>query len=325
MQVQLFNHDDVERLLPMRECIDVVEEALKALDRGDYTMPLRSFFAPPGAAGVMAWMPAHRSGEQAVFGMKVLTVIPDNPSRGLDGHQGAVLLMDGVTGQLRAVLDASAVTAIRTAAATAVATRQLARPDASVLAVLGTGVQARKHVEAIPLVRPIRRVLVAGRSPERAQEFVASLKVPPGLSVTAAASAQEAVAAADIVATCTTSVEPVFFASWLRPGLHVNAVGASRPPNHELEPALLPQVAVFTDRRESFEGEAAEWKLARERGLVGPDDLRGELGQVLNGRVAGRTSADEITVFRSLGLSVEDVAAAQHVLARASRELEVAR
>jgi len=317
VQVRVFDHDDVERLLPMRECIEVVEDALKVLDRGEYAMPLRSFFTPPGAPGGMAWMPGYRSGPKAVFGMKVLVVIPDNPSRGLDGHQGAVLLLDGETGRLRALLDASAVTAIRTAATTAVATRLLSRPESSVLGIIGTGVQARKHCEAIPLVRPIRKVIVAGRDPFRAQEFVASLAPIDGVTFEAAVSIEEAVSGADIVATCTSSRDPFVRREWLRPGLHLNAVGASRPPSHEPEPAVIPAVALFSDRRESLDGEATEWKLAQEQGLVGPSHFRGELGQILNGKLPGRTSPDEITVFRSLGLSVEDVASAQYVLANA--------
>ena len=328
MPLAVFDHDEVERLLPMRECIEVVQEALRALDRGEYTMPLRSIFAPPGAAGGMAWMPAHRSGEKAVFGMKLLVIVPGNPARGLDAHQGAVLLMDGSTGQLKALLDASALTAIRTAAASAVATRALAREDSAVLAIIGTGVQARKHLEAIPLVRPIRRVLIAGRTPERAEAFVRSLpsQTPtpnlPGregeISVEPAASIEAALRDADVVVTCTSSREPVIRRDLLRKGMHLNAIGASRPPAHELEPAALPDVALFTDRRESLEGEAHEWRTAIAEGIVRPDHLRGELGQVLNGSVKGRRTADEITVFRSLGLAVEDVAAAQYVLAKSS-------
>lgn len=319
MALAVFDHDHVERLLLMRECIEVVQEALRGLDRGEYTMPLRSIFAPPGAAGAMAWMPAHRSGEKAVFGMKLLVIVPGNPARGLDSHQGAVLLMDGSTGQLIALLDASAVTAIRTAAVSAVATRALAREDSHVLAIIGTGVQARKHLEAIPLVRPIRRVLIAGRTRDRAEEFVRSLPSQSGISVEPAASIEAALQDADVVVTCTSSPDPVVRRDMLRKGMHLNAIGASRPPAHELEPAALPDVVLFTDRRESLEAEAHEWRLAVAQGIVKPDHLRGELGQLLNGSVKGRRTADEITVFRSLGLAAEDVAAAQHVLARASQ------
>ena len=315
----VLDHDQVERLLPMRECIDVVQEALKALDRGEYAMPLRTIYSPPGAVGAMAWMPAHRSGEHAVFGMKLLVVVPGNPARGLDSHQGAVVLMDGTTGQLRAVLDASAVTAIRTAAVSAAATRALAREDSETLAIIGTGVQARKHLEAIPLVRPIRRVLIAGRTRERAEEFVRSISSNSGVSVEPAASVEDALRDADVVVTCTSSRDPVITRAMLRKGMHINVVGGSQPPAHELEPAALADVVLFTDRRESLEGEAHEWRTAVAQGIIKPDHLRGELGQLLNGSVAGRRTADEITVFRSLGLAVEDVAAAQHVVGKAEK------
>lgn len=316
MRLKVFDHGDVERLLPMSECIEVVDFALRLLDRGEYVMPLRSMYAPPGAPGGMAWMPGYRSGPDAVFGMKVLAVIPGNPARGLDGHQGVVLLLDGETGEPRALFDAAAITAIRTAAASAVATRALSRPDSAVLAVIGTGVEARKHIEALPLVRPITRLLVAGRTPERAAEFAATLPSREGMAIEVAGSIEAAVREADVVATCTSSVEPIVRRGWLRPGTHLNAVGASRPPAHELDPELLADVAIYSDRRESLDGEATEWRIALKSGLVKPEDFRGEIGQVLNGTAEGRRGPDEITLFRSLGVSVEDVLSAQHVLSR---------
>jgi ornithine cyclodeaminase/alanine dehydrogenase-like protein (mu-crystallin family) len=315
--VRFFDHDTIERSLSMSDCIEAVEAALRGLNSGDYSMPLRRAYAPPDAVGAMTWMPAFHSGADAAFGVKLLVVVPTNGDRGLDTHQGAVLLMDGVTGELRAVLDASAVTAIRTAAASAVATRALAREDSEVLAIVGTGIQARKHLEAIPLVRPIRRVIVAGRTSARAREFVESLQTE--LSVEPAATVEAALREADIVVTCTSTREPVVRREYLHSGQHINAAGASVPPSHELHPDVLPAVALFTDQRLSLEAEAYEWQLALAEGLVTSEHLRGELGQVLNGVVPGRLDAGEITVFRSLGIGVEDLAAAQHVL-NASRE-----
>ena len=167
MAFRVLTRADVEQLLTPQACIEIMSEALTALARGEMSQPLRSVFVPPDAAGLMAWMPAHRSGERALFGMKILSVIPDNPRRGLDGHQGAVVLLDGVTGELRALMDASAITAIRTAAVSAVATRHMAREDARTLAIVGSGTQARRHLETIPLVRPIARARVASRTPGR--------------------------------------------------------------------------------------------------------------------------------------------------------------
>jgi ornithine cyclodeaminase len=265
----------------------------------------------------MARMPAHRSDAQAVYGMKILCVIPDNPGRGLDGHQGAIVLMDGVTGELRALMNAAAITAIRTAAVSAVATRLLAREDARTLAIVGTGVQARWHLAAIPRVRPIERVRVAGRTAERARRFVERMRPHTRCTLEAVESAEAAVREADIVVTATTAREPVLDRSWLAPGTHVNAVGASRPPHREIDTATWAAASAFVDRRESVESEAADYRLAREEGAIGPAHIRAELGELLLGAAQGRTSPDELTLFRSLGLAVEDVAAAQYLLQRA--------
>jgi ornithine cyclodeaminase/alanine dehydrogenase-like protein (mu-crystallin family) len=317
MSFRVFTAADIEGLLPMSECIEVVAGAFVALEQGEMTMPLRSIWIPPGANGGMAWMPAHRGGAEPLYGLKVLCVIPDNPTRGLDGHQGQVMLADGVTGQLRALLDASAVTAIRTAAVSALATRLLAREDARTLAIVGTGVQARTHLEAIPLVRPIERVRIAGRTPDRAGAFVDELSGGVPFELEACESVEEALRGADIVVTATTSREPVLTRSWLEPGVHVNAVGASQPTSRELDTATVADAALFTDRRESLENEAAEYRLALDEGLIEPAHVRAELGELLTGTATGRTSKDEITLFRSLGLAVFDVAAAAHVLAEA--------
>jgi ornithine cyclodeaminase/alanine dehydrogenase-like protein (mu-crystallin family) len=308
---------EIERLLPMAECIEVVAEALSALEEGTMSQPLRSVFVPPGGNGLMAWMPAHRSSMVPVFGMKILCVIPSNPSRGLDGHQGQVLLADGVTGELRALLDASPVTAIRTAAVSALATRLLARPDASTLAIIGTGVQALRHLESIPIVRPIERVRIAGRSPARALEFVAGLAGRFPFAIEASASAEAAVRDADIVVTATSSREPVLAREWLKRGAHVNAVGASQPTHRELETTIVADSLLFTDRRESLENEAADYRLALEEGRISTSHLRAELGELVAGKTDGRTSDEQLTLFRSLGLAVFDLAAAEHVVAKA--------
>jgi ornithine cyclodeaminase/alanine dehydrogenase-like protein (mu-crystallin family) len=317
MSFRVLTAADIERLLPMSECIDVVAAAFVALEQGEMSMPLRSIWIPPDANGGMAWMPAHRSGPEPLYGLKVLCVIPDNPTRGLDGHQGQVMLADGLTGQLRALLDASTVTAIRTAAVSALATRLLAREDAHTLAIVGTGVQARTHLEAIPLVRPIERMRVAGRTPDRARAFVDELAGVVPFELEACQSVEEAVRGADVVVTATTSREPVLMRGWLEPGVHVNAVGASQPTSRELDTATVAGAALFTDRRESVENEAAEYRLALDEGLIEPTHVRAELGELLTGTATGRTSEDEITLFRSLGLAVFDVAAAAHVLAKA--------
>jgi ornithine cyclodeaminase len=263
------------------------------------------------------WMPAYRSSPKAMFGTKLLFVLQDNPTRGLDSHQGQVILADGETGQLRALLDASAVTAIRTAAVSALATRLLAREDARVLAIVGTGVQARKHLESIPLVRSIARVLIAGRTAEHARQFVSEASNGRGFSIEAAENTETAVRVADIIVTATSSPTPVIAREWLRSGAHLNAVGASRPMHSEIDTRTLADAVLVTDRRESLEAEAGDYRQAVADGVIRGPDAAAELGELLTGKRSGRTSAGQLTVFRSLGLGIEDLAAAEHVLAKA--------
>jgi ornithine cyclodeaminase len=310
MAFLVVTHADVVQLLDMETCIEVMAETLGALARGDLSQPLRTIYAPAGATGAMAWMPAYRAGPDAVYGMKILCVIPDNASRGLDGHQGSVVLMDGVTGELRAMMNAAAITAIRTAAVSAVATRLLAREDARELALIGAGVQAERHLEAILCVRSIARVRVASRTLESPQRFVARMCPHVSCALEAVESAEAAVQGADIVVTATTAREPVLAHAWLAPGTHVNAVGASRPPHREIDTATWSAAAVFVDRRESVEREAADYQRALAEGAIGTGHIKAEIGDVLLGQARGRTSPDEITLFRSLGLAVEDVSAA---------------
>ena len=303
----------------MRECIDVMEQAFTDLERGLLSQPLRAFWAPPGVKGGTMWMAAHRSAPKPMFGTKLLFVLQDNPSRGLDSHQGQVILADGETGQLRALLDASAVTAIRTAAVSALATRLLARDDASVLAIIGTGVQARKHLESIPLVRRVAQVLVAGSTPDRARAFVNGAGTVASCPVAVAESAEAAVRDADIVVTVTDSPTAVIAREWLRPGTHVNAVGASRPMQWEIDPRIYGGAGVFTDRRESLCAEAGDYLRAVADGFIVGTDRIGELGELITGKRKGRTSENQITLFRSLGLAIEDLAAAEFVVDKAGR------
>ena len=208
-------------------------------------------------------------------------------------------------------------TAIRTAAVSALATRLLAREDASVLAIVGTGVQARKHLESIPLVRHIERTLVAGRTRDQAQRFVAETHRTASMELSAADSAEAAARAADIVVTVTDSPTPVIKREWLRPGTHVNAVGASRPAAWEIDPRIYADAMAFCDRRESLQAEAGDYLQAVANGFIPSVDDVGELGELVAGKRLGRTSRDQITLFRSLGLAIEDLAAGEFVVARA--------
>ena len=312
----ILGHEDVLAALSPEACADAMAEVLAAHARGEARMPLRSMVPFEGAAGFMATMPAWRGGDDPVFSLKSLVIVAGNPARGLDTHQGTVTLFDGSTGEPRAILDASAVTEVRTAAVSAVATRVLAREDARVLAILGAGVQGRSHLRALVPVREFEEVRVYAPSREHAQAVAVG-------RATVASSAEEAVRGADVVVTATSSSQPVISRAWLAPGAHVNAVGASVPSARELDLETVVDGALFCDSRESLRNEAGEFRLALEQGAIsGEDHVRAELGEVLAGMAPGRTGPDELTVFRSLGLAVEDLAAAVRAVARA-RELGI--
>jgi ornithine cyclodeaminase/alanine dehydrogenase-like protein (mu-crystallin family) len=314
-EVLVVSHDDVKRLLPMEECIELMASVLADLARGAVWQPLRFVVRPPEEPSLMGLMPAHRSGPTASYGLKAVCIFPSNAARGLDLHQGGVLLFDGETGALRALVDASAITATRTAAVSGVATRALAREDARELAVLGSGVQARAHLEAMVAVRPFECGRVWSRTPERAAAFAAEAQA--AFPLEAVASAEEAVRGADVVVTATSSVEPIVRRDWLKPGAHVNAVGSSIPTARELDADTMAAAALFADARESMVNEGGDYLFAVREAGIGPDHIQAELGEVLIGSGEGRHGEDELTVFKSLGLAAEDLAAAEHVYARA--------
>lgn len=302
----------------MGACIDVMAEALSSLARGDALQPLRQVHWLPDHRGLLGVMPgALWDGEGAVLGIKVITVFPGNHAKGEETHLGSVLLFEAEMGKLLAILDAAAVTAIRTAAVSGLATRLLAKEDAGDLALLGSGVQARTHLAALREVRPLRRVRVWSRHPESARRFAAEESARHGLPVEATATAREAVEGADLICTVTAAREPVLEGAWLAPGAHVNAVGACTPTTRELDTEAILRARIFVDRRESALAEAGDLLIPMQAGEVGEDPIAGELGDVLVGRLPGRQAAEEITLFKSLGLAVEDLAAARFVWRRA--------
>lgn len=293
MSVLVLAEHEVRELLPMDECIEAMDGVLRSLARGELHQPLRFLTRPPGAESLMGFMPAHRSGEGSVWSLKEIVIAPGNPARGLDAHQGAVLLHDGETGELRALLNASPITEIRTAAVSAVATRALARPGASVVAILGAGVQARSHAEAMAAVLPGAELRSWGRADGGTPEQV--------------------MRGADVVCTCTSAREPVLRRDWLSPGTHVNAVGSSLPTTRELDTETMSDATLFVDRRESTLNESGDLLLAG----LGEQHIRAELGEVLTGAHPGRTGEEELTVFKSLGLAAEDLAAAELIVRKA--------
>ncbi len=320
MRVLILSHSDVLAALPPQACADAMAAVLADNARGKTYLPLRSIMRPPAAAGFMGLMPAWRGqhGDQAAaFGLKTICLIPGNPARGLDAHQGLVTLFDGETGVPTAILDASAVTAVRTAAVTAVATGLLARRNARELGILGAGVQARTHLRALATVRDFEQVRVYAPTRAHAEAVVEEATVArEKLSV--APSAEEAVRDADVVVVATSAREPVLAHAWLKPGAHVNAVGASTPQAREIDTATVAACALFCDSRESLRNEAGEFQLAiREGAIPGEEHVRAELGEVLAGTSPGRRDDSELTMFRSLGLAIEDLAAAQSAVTTA--------
>ena len=312
MSLLVLSEADVRAVLDMESCIDAMESTLGALARGELEMPLRSVFRS-SASAFFGLMPAYRGGDEPTFSLKEIVVVPDNASRGLDPHQGAVLLHDGVTGQLRAVVDASAITEIRTAAVSAVATRLLARPGARRVAILGSGVQGRSHAHAMRVVVPDVELRVWSRTPAHAEALALESHA------LVCATVEEALDAAEIVCTCTSASEPIVRRAWLADGAHVNAAGGFTP-GAELEPDVLAGATLFADRRESVVTESGDWlRAASELGLA-PDHIQAELGDVVVGRHPGRTSETELTVFESMGLAVEDLAAATLCVERAREQ-----
>lgn len=312
----ILSHSQVRDLLQMRDCMEAVGEALAGLARDNGVQPLRSGLLWPDRKGVLAWMPGALAAGQP-FGIKVLSVVDDPGELGVDSHQGGVMIFNPADGSPLALCEAGAITAVRTAAVSALATDRLARADSEVLALLGAGTQAASHIEAMLEVRPVERIRVWSRNPAKVEAFAEEQAARHGVIVETAGDVASAVSGADIVCTTTSATEPVLSAGMLEPGMHVNAVGASIPSWRELDPDILAHVSLFTDRRESLANEAGEYIKALEEGFVETGLVVPEIGEILNDDHPGRTSETEITLFRSLGLAVEDIASAQLVYRRA--------
>lgn len=317
MKIVVLSHSEVEDLLPISECIPVMEDALAALARGETHQPLRMIIRPPGAAGDMALMPSYRGGERAAYGLKAVGFFPGNPSVGLDSHQGGVLLFSAETGELLAVMNASAITAIRTAAVSGVATKLLARKDATELAIIGSGVQARAHLEAMSSVRAIRRARVASVALDHAQRFADELMPRYAFPIEPVASVEAAVRGADLIVTATTAERPILKRDWISAGAHLNVVGSSIPTTREVDTETMAAATLFVDRRESTLNEGGDYLFAAREGAIGPDHISAEIGELLIGTHRGRTSPDEITLFKSLGLAIEDLASADYIYNKA--------
>src|SRR5215212_6369919 len=320
MKILVLDNQQIKELLPMKECIELMADAPAALARGEVYQPLRTIIRPPEARGLLGLLPAFRAGERAAFGMKASCVFPENPAKGKDAHQGAVMLFSRETGEMLALMNASEITAIRTAAVSAVATRLLARENTQQLAIIGAGVQARTHLTALAAVRPIKHARVACRNVEHAEHLAREMQAQFSFRIEPVRTNEEAVRGADLIVTATSSLEPVIDKDWISPGAHVNAIGTHSPNSREVDSATMAAARIFVDRRESALNESGDYLLAAKEGVIEPDNLIGEIGELLIGKKSGRTSTTEITLFKSLGLAIEDVACAEYLYRKAQSQ-----
>jgi ornithine cyclodeaminase/alanine dehydrogenase-like protein (mu-crystallin family) len=307
--MRLIDREEVRARLTYEVCIPLVRQAMIALSRGETRQHLRSII--PLADGHMFGIMPGALGERAMFGAKLISVFPDNFAKGVQSHQGVVVLFHGDSGAPVCVAHAGEITAIRTAAASAVATHALARPDAYRLAILGYGEQAETHARAIALVRPLQALFVWGRDIARAEAFAARMGAELGVPAQARRDVRATVADADVVCTVTNASEPILQGGWLAPGTHVNLVGSSFAGPVEVDAALVVRARFIADSREGVLAQGAEFLRAKAAGLVGDEHVVGEIGEVLAGDLEGRQSVDQITVYKSLGHVVQDLAAAK--------------
>jgi ornithine cyclodeaminase len=314
----MVSHQEVQKWLPMNECVDVMADVFKMLARGKAVNPLRNIMWLPDKSGLIGMMPAFLEDIQ-VMGLKAISVFPGNHATDYDSHQGTVMLFETQNGRLLAMMDAGKITAIRTAAVSGVATRLLASKNAENLAILGSGIQAAAHLEAMRAVRNIQRARVWSQNLAHSQSFAQRESASVSIPVKAVESAEHAVDGADIICTVTSSTDPILLGDWITPGTHINAVGSSVPFARELDTAAVVKSKLFVDRRESTLNEAGDFLFPKKEGAIDDAHILGEIGDILLGMVKGRQSGKDITLFKSLGLAVEDVAAAHYIYQKLSK------
>jgi ornithine cyclodeaminase/alanine dehydrogenase-like protein (mu-crystallin family) len=316
-EICLLNAATVRELLPLDVCVPLMRRAFSMVATGETVQPVRQALPLPDRRGLVGWMPGYTA-DPAWLGVKVVSVFPGNFGTELGSHQGVVLLFETTNGAPVAILDGREITAIRTAAATAVATDVLASPQATSLGLFGYGEQAESHVEALLLVRPFSEILVWGRDSSRSKEFAAAMQARHGCQIEAVVDPRAA-AACDVVCTLTAAAEPILEGAWLRPGQHVNIVGSSIPTTSEVDDATIVAGRLFVDFKENALALGGDFRRAKAKGLVDDDHIVGTIGDVITGGVPARLSATDITVFKSLGMSSEDILSADHVLKEARR------
>lgn len=317
LKALLVGAEETSRILGMKECIGVMDRCFRAMARGEAGFPPRFAMPLPSKKGALGMMPGYLAAE-GVFGLKATSVFPGNTGTRYESHQGAVLIFEADHGSLLGAVDAATVTRVRTGAASAVATRALARRDSRALALLGSGTQALSHLDAMAEVVPgLSSVRIWSRTAANAGAFARSA-AEKGVDVEVCEGAERAVRGADVVCTVTAATSPVLLGRWLGAGTHVNAVGASRPPSRELDSDAVRMSRFFVDSRESARLESDDYLVPLREGAVGQGHILGEIGDVLEGRVAGRTGDSDVTVFKSLGVAAEDLSAALFVYRRAT-------
>lgn len=316
MTIVFYDAAQVEELLDYPGCIDAMRRAMTALSSGERAQPLRQIF-PVGKDGMFGTMPGELAA-LSTFGAKLVSVFGDPDRPGRSRHQGVVVAYDGETGAVSCIADAEPVTKIRTACATAAATDALARADARVLAVFGTGLQAEAHLRAVPLVRPFQEILLWGQSAQRARELAERMSRVLDRAITPVADGEEAAARADVICTVTSSAEPVLLGEWVRAGAHVNLVGSSYLGPVEVDTALVAKARYVADYRPGVLAQAAEFAVARDAGMIDDAHVICEIGDVFAGRVRAREDDSQITIYKSLGHVAQDLAAAAYLHGRIS-------
>ena len=312
MDPLFINKEKIASLLPMNECIKVMEKMFRSLASRECVQPLRSLMWLPEKKGLLGMMPGHAS-NLGVMGIKVISVFHGNRDAGLPSHQGVVILFDAQHGLPLMIFDAAEITAIRTAAASAVATKLLARKDSKILAIIGSGEQAKRHIEAILLVRKIKQINIWNRSEKNAEQLAKKTFEQYKIPVAVKKNVEEAVKNADIICTVTSSREPVVMGDWITEGAHINAVGSSIAAARELDTAAVVKSKLFTDCYESLFNEAGDFLIPKKEGAVNDDHVKAEIGEVLLGKKKGRKNDEEITLFKSLGIAAEDIFSAEYI------------
>ena len=312
MDPLFINKEKIASLLPMEECIEVMEKMFRSLAAGECLQPLRNIMRLPDGSGVLGIMPGHAP-KLGVMGIKVISVFHANKEAGFPSHQGIVMLFDAKNGQPLMLFDALEITAIRTAAASAVATKLLSRKDSSTLAIIGSGEQAKRHIEAMLVVRNIKHINLWSRTENNAKHLVNELSAEYNIPIHTKKNVQQAIEHADIICTVTASKEPVVMGDWIAAGTHINAVGSSTAATRELDTTAIVRSKLFTDRYESLFNEAGDFLIPKKEGAVTDEHVKAEIGEVLSRAKKGRENDEEITVFKSLGIAAEDIFSAYHI------------